>query len=181
MRESPIENRAQTGLAIDGRRADTDSALSQSPLGRILHQDEVKARLSRHRALIIEDDAASFGRMFMSLAAAGCRSTLARIPAQAFQMAARTPPTLVIFSTTVAGGAAALVSELRREPATTGAVLVALGSGANKRERRRILQLGCDGYLDKPADRFLFATELLLRTPPLMRAAAGMPPDAAPL
>ena len=145
-----------------------------------LHVDAVRARLTGHRALIIEEDAESFGRMFMSLAAAGCRAILARRPVQAFQIAARTPPTLVIFSTSVTGDVTGLVGDLRREAACSLATLVALGEGTAKRERRKLLELGCDGYVAKPADRFLFATELLLRTPRLLNPTGESPLQRAP-
>ena len=144
-----------------------------------LHVDAVRARLTGHRALIIEEDAESFGRMFMSLAAAGCRAILARRPVQAFQIAARTPPTLVIFSTSVTGDVTGLVGDLRREAACSLATLVALGEGTAKRERRKLLELCCDGYVAKPADRFLFATELLLRTPRLLSPMGAAPREHA--
>jgi DNA-binding response OmpR family regulator len=95
-------------------------------------------------------------------------------------MAARTPPTLIIFSTSVTSDLTGLVGDLRREAAWAPATLVALGDGMAKRERRKLLELGCDGYVAKPADRFLFATELLLRTPRLLSPTGESQVERAP-
>jgi DNA-binding response OmpR family regulator len=137
--------------------------------GSALPIDLVRSRLMGQRALVLEDDAETFGRIFMSLSSVGCRASLARRPIQAFQQAERSRPTLIIFSTALEDARAAdLVVDLRANPATAGAVLVALADQDSKRERRRLGELGCDGYLCKPADRYLFAVELLKRTPRLM-------------
>ena len=144
----------------------TAPAISGSPL---LDFPTVKARLTGHRALVIDEDAESFGRIFVSLSSAGCRVKLARQPAVAIQITAVFRPGLIIFSTSLpAATVAALLVSLRDAPATKDSVLVALAERESKRERRRMTDLGCDGYVWKPCDRYLFATELVRRTPCLL-------------
>jgi DNA-binding response OmpR family regulator len=153
---------------------------SNASFGSVLPIEVVKGRLFGQRALVLEEDAETFGRIFMSLAAVDCRATLARRRVQAFQLAERTLPTLVIFSTSLSEARPTeLLTELRANAATAGAVLVALAPEDSKRERRRLTELGCDGYLWKPADRYLFAAELLKRTPCLMGGAATTARSAA--
>ena len=164
-----------TALANPGRQM---REAPNAPFGSVLPIDVVKARLSGQRALILDDDAETFGRIFMSLAAAGCRATLARRRIQAFQLAERTLPTLIIFSTSLDDARPAeLLADFRAHPATASAILVALAPEDSKRERRRLTELGCHGYLWKPADRYLFATELLKRTPCLL-GPTGVPSRA---
>ena len=153
---------------------------SNANTGSIIPIDVVKARLSGQRVMVMEEDAATFGRIFMSLTAADCRATLARRRLQAFQVAERSRPTLVIFSTAFAGATAPeLIADLRASPFTADAILVALADEESKRERRRLFALGCDGYLWKPADRYLFAVELLQRTPRLMGVESAKSANAA--
>lgn len=137
-----------------------------------------KARLKGHRALIREDQPETFGRMFIALAATGCRASLARRRIQLFQMAATIQPTLIIFSMQAEPDAASLVRDLRQNPATRDCVIIALGGGQSKRERQRLIEIGCQGCLEMPVDRHLFAMDLLQRTPCLL-AGAPTPTRAA--
>jgi DNA-binding response OmpR family regulator len=142
-------------------------------LGSSLDFATAKKQLTGHRALVMEEEAESFGRMFLSLSSAGCSATLVRRWAQVEPMARRTRPTMVLFSTQLAEmGAEEIVRRLRENPATGAAVLVALAARESKKERRKLLDLGCDGYLWKPADRYLFAMDLVARTPILLQSGA---------
>ena len=128
-----------------------------------------KRQLSGNRALIMEDDAEAFGRMFLSLSSAGCPATLARRWAQVEPTARRTRATLVLFSTQLAEMAGdEVVSRLRQNPATRTAILIAIAGRESKKERRKLLDLGCDGYVWKPADRYLFAMDMVARTQVLL-------------
>jgi len=170
------------GGGADSRRSPApkrDAGATSDPKasnGWTLSRDAVRARLSGRVALIVDGDAEAFGRMFVSLAAAECRAVLARRAAQALQLAAQLRPTLVIFSTCMADVSAAdLFKQLRGAPGLAGAVMVALSDRESKRERKRLIEMGCDGYLWKPVDRFLFAMDLLQRTPRLLNDS-GRPP-----
>ncbi len=143
-------------------------------LGSSLDFATAKRQLTGHRALVMEDEAESFGRMFLSLSSAGCSATLVRRWAQVEPMARRTRPTLVLFSTQLTEmGAEEMVRRVRENPATRAAVVVAVAGRESKKERRKLLELGCDGYVWKPADRYLFAMDLVARTPLLLQSGAG--------
>jgi len=133
-----------------------------------------KRQLTGHRALVIEEESESFGRMFVSLSSAGCPATLARRWAQVEPAVRRTQPTLVLFSTQLAelnGGE--IVSLLREHPGTRGAILIAVAVRESKKERRKLTELGCDGYVWKPTDRYLFAMDMVARTPRLLDGNRG--------
>jgi len=131
----------------------------------------VKRHLTGHLALVLDDDADAFGRMFLSLSTAGCPSTLARRWAQVDPAVQRTRPSLILFSTVFdRTRGAETIRRLRENPATASATLVAVAARESRRERHALAGLGCDGYVWKPADRYLFAMELLARTPRLFAA-----------
>jgi CheY-like chemotaxis protein len=128
-----------------------------------------KRQLTGHRALIIEDDAEAFGRMFLSLSSAGCPATLARRWAQVEPTARRTRATLVLFSTQlIEMPGDEIVRRLRQSSVTRTAILVAIAGRESRKERHKLMDLGCDGYTWKPADRYLFAMDLVGRTPALL-------------
>ena len=150
------------------------TVVSGAALGASLDFATAKKQLTGHRALVMEEDAESFGRMFLSLSSAGCSATLARRWAQVDPMSRRTRPTMVLFSTQLAEMSGdEIVHRLRENPATRDAVLVAIAGRELKKERRKLLDLGCDGYVWKPADRYLFAMDLVARTPLLLQEGAG--------
>src|SRR5450432_4509104 len=130
----------------DGTGAKTTApAISGSPL---LDFPTVKARLTGHRALVIDEDAESFGRIFVSLSSAGCRVKLARQPNVAMQITAVFRPGLIIFSTSLpAATVADLIAALRDAPATKDSVFIAPSEREPNRERHRTMDLGCKGYL----------------------------------
>ena len=156
----------------------TVTTTSNGDLGRrpLVSVAVARACLSGHLALVLDDDVSSFGHIFVSLASAGCRAVLARRWTQAVHQIERVGrPSLLIFSTTLKDMEAAEVIEaVRAIPATNGAILVALAERDSKREQRLLRSLGCDGYICKPADRFLFAAELVRRAPRLT-AGSGAP------
>jgi DNA-binding response OmpR family regulator len=133
-----------------------------------------KRQLTGHRALVIEEESESFGRMFVSLSSAGCPATMARRWAQVEPLMRQTHPTMILFSTQLAEmNAAEIVRKVRQNPGTKGAVLIAVAGRESKKERRKLLELGCDGYVWKPTDRYLFAMDLVARTPRLLDGNRG--------
>ncbi len=133
-----------------------------------------KRRLTGHRALVIEEESESFGRMFVSLSSAGCPATLARRWAQVEPLVRRTQPTMVLFSTQLSElNAAEIIRKLRLDPGTKEAVLIAVAGRESKKERRKLLDFGCDGYVWKPTDRYLFAMDVVARTPRLLDGNRG--------
>jgi DNA-binding response OmpR family regulator len=131
-----------------------------------------KRSLSHHCALVLDDDSQSFGCMFVSLSSAGCPATLARRWAQIEPAVRRVQPTMIIFSTQLPELVGVeIIRRVREIPALRSAVVIALAPRESKKERRKFLDLGCDGYLWKPADRYLFAMDLVARTPRLLHSA----------
>src|SRR5215468_3310402 len=103
-------------------------------LGSSLDFATAKKQLTGHRAIVMEEEAESFGRMFLSLSSAGCSATLVRRWAQVEPMARRTRPTLVLFSTQLSEmGAEEIVRRLRENPATRAAVVVAIAARESKK------------------------------------------------
>lgn len=134
-----------------------------------------KRHLAGHRALVMEEEAESFGRMFLSLSSAGCPAALARRWAQVEPTVRRTRSTLILFSTQLTEMSGdEVVRRLRGNPATSAAILIAIAGRESKKERRKLLELGCDGYLWKPADRYLFAMDLVARTPLLLHSDVSL-------
>ena len=130
----------------------------------------VRKQLTGVRALVLEEESESFGLMFVSLSRAGCTATLARRWAQIDPAIGRTHPTLILFSTLLAEVRGdEIIHRLREHPATRAAILIAVAGRESKKERRKLIDLGCDGYVWKPIDRYLFAMDLVARTPRLLR------------
>ena len=124
--------------------------------------------------MVIDDDSESFGRVFISLSRAGCDATLARRWAQVAPAVRQRRPTLIIFSTELAdANGVEILGRLRSDEATRSAIAVALAPRESRKERRKLLAVGCDAYIWKPTDRYLFATELVERTPRLLDVLAS--------
>jgi DNA-binding response OmpR family regulator len=147
---------------------------SATSIGWRLDFEMTRRALQGHRVVVIDDDSESFGRAFISLSRAGCEATLARRWAQVAPAVRQRRPTLIIFSTelTDADGLE-ILGRLRNDESTKAAIVVALASRESRKERRKLLALGCDGYIWKPTDRYLFATELVERTPRLLDVIAS--------
>jgi CheY-like chemotaxis protein len=145
-----------------------------APLPSNLDFATAKRQLTGHRALVMEEDSESFGRMFVSLSSAGCPATLARRWAQVEPLVRRAQPTMILFSTQLSEmRAAQIIRMIRQDPGTKNAVLIAIAGRESKKERRKLLDLGCDGYVWKPTDRYLFAMDLVARTPRLLDGNRG--------
>jgi CheY-like chemotaxis protein len=152
----------------------TNHALPVAPIPSNLDFATAKRQLTGHRAVVIEEESESFGRMFVSLSSAGCPSTLARRWAQVELLVRRTMPTMILFSTQLSEmSAPEIIRMLRQDPGTRNAILIAIAGRESKKERRKLLELGCDGYVWKPTDRYLFAMELVARTPRLLDGNRG--------
>jgi CheY-like chemotaxis protein len=142
------------------------------PIAAHLDFATVRKHLAGVRTLVLEAESEPFGYMFVSLSRAGCLATLARRWAQLEPAIGRTRPDLILFSTTLAEVRGdEIVHRLRDNPVTRTAILVAVAGHESKKERHRLIALGCDGYVWKPIDRYLFAMELVERTPRLLTLA----------
>ena len=152
----------------------TNHAVSIAAIPTNLDFATAKRQLTGHRAVVIEEESESFGRRFVSLSSAGCPSTLARRWAQVDPLVRRTQPTMILFSTQLSEMAAPeIIRKLRQDPGTKNAVLIAVAGRESKKERRKLVELGCDGYVWKPTDRYLFAMDLVARTLRLLDGNRG--------
>ncbi len=143
-----------------------------NPKRAVVTMADARACLAGRSGLVIDDDGERFGRMFVSLSTAGCPVRLARSFEQARQMLSRevAAPALVILSADLGEGpadVAGIVGWLRAQPRTREAILVAIAGIESRRERRRLIDAGCDGYLARAVDARLFAQDLLAAVPRL--------------
>ncbi len=108
----------------------------------------------RRRILVIEDnrDAADSLRLLLELL--GHEVRVAYTGTQGVQAAAEWPPQVVLSDIGLPGGlnGYGVASELRRNPATAQAVLIALTGYGSDEDRRLARQSGFDRLLTKPAD-----------------------------
>ena len=105
------------------------------------------------RVLIVEDNATSMKLFRDVLAATGYRTIEATTGAQAFELAVRHEPDLVLMDVQLpdADGTDVL-RRLRADERTTSVAVLALTAQAMHGDRDRFLAAGFDGYLSKPVD-----------------------------
>jgi CheY-like chemotaxis protein len=116
-------------------------------------------------AVVLDPDVEASGRIFISLGQAGASVRLARRFALALRLLDEVKPDLLIAAARVPDGdVLQLFTRLRRGGARRP-LLVALGTGTNRVERRRFQVSGCDAFLAKPIDVRLFAQELARELP----------------
>jgi CheY-like chemotaxis protein len=136
------------------------------PPRRSVTVQEAHACLSGLTGIVVDEDAETFCRIFVSLDHVGCRVRLARRFVQGVKMLREVRPSFVIVATRVEGGSAAeLLRLIKAEPASRHTLVLALAASENRHERRRLLGNGFDGYLAKPVDLHLFAQELVAQVP----------------
>jgi CheY-like chemotaxis protein len=72
-----------------------------------------------------------------------------------------TPPDLILMDIALPGmDGLSLTRLLKSTPATSGIVIVALTAFAMKGDEERAREAGCDGYITKPIDTRLMASEI---------------------
>lgn len=103
--------------------------------------------------LVVEDTPANMKLMQVILASAGHTVLQAVTAQEAIAIARAELPDLILMDVQLPGmDGLAATRELKSTPATRGIAVVAVTAMAMKGDRERILNAGCDGYLEKPID-----------------------------
>lgn len=122
--------------------------------------DEAKARLTGRKAVVIDVDTESSGRVFVSLNNAGAQVRIARRVLQGLTLVEEVKPDFVLLGTHLPDGdSAELVTRLKASGGPRP-VVIALSPGPSRAIRRRFLAAGADVFLCKPIDVHLFAQQL---------------------
>ncbi len=133
--------------------------------------------MARDQILVVEDNARNMTLLNAVLQATGYRTLRASTGRQAFTLAVKHRPALVLMDVRLPDidGVEAL-RLLRTDPRTSATAVLAVTAQAMKGDRERFLGLGFDGYLSKPLD----VDELLaaVRTHFAPGRTAGPPPTS---
>lgn len=122
--------------------------------------DEARAKLSGLTAVVIDGDAESSGRVFVSLGKAGANVRIARRVLQGSTLVDEVKPGLVLLATHLTDGDSAEIVARLKSGAGPHPLVVGLSPGPSRAIRRRFLAAGCDALLSKPIDVHLFAQQL---------------------
>jgi CheY-like chemotaxis protein len=131
---------------------------------------EARQLLQGKTAVVLDPDVEASGRIFISLGQAGVNARLARRFALGLRLLDEVKPDLLIAATRLPDGDVLQLFTRLRAVARCP-LLVALGNGNHRIERRRFQTAGCDAFLGKPIDVRLFAQELARELPPRGGAA----------
>ena len=147
----------------------TDTRPRRRRPSRWLAFDEARSVLANRAVVFVGTDVETGGRLFVGLTGVGCQVRLVRrrIQLAAF-LAERVPSVVLVDFDDPAAEASRLVRELRADPRTANAIIVAVtGGGDPAPPRRRFAAVGCDAVLSRPTDPRLVAQELLRVAPRL--------------
>jgi CheY-like chemotaxis protein len=103
--------------------------------------------------LIVDDNAINLKLLRVTLMIAGFEVRTAVHAEDAIAVLATFRPRLILMDIQLPGmDGLMLARRLKADPATSGAVIVAVTAYAMKGDEERALAAGCDGYLAKPID-----------------------------
>lgn len=120
---------------------------------------------------VIDTDVQRFGRMYVGLAAVGCRLSLARsLDRLQFRLQHEPVPWQLVFISVDRLGAEHKIALnlLRVSRVARAAIIIGVCEGATRHDRRRLLSAGYDGCFGESPDMALFAQQLLAAVPGLM-------------
>jgi CheY-like chemotaxis protein len=113
--------------------------------------------MSRHRILIVEDNAMNMELAVDLLQAAGYVVLSATEAEQGIEVARATKPDLILMDISLPGMDGLVATQrLKSDPATREIPVVALTAHAMKGDEEKALAAGCAGYLTKPIDTRTF-------------------------
>jgi CheY-like chemotaxis protein len=140
---------------------------------RWLALDEARSVLANRSVVFVGADVETGGRLFVGLTGVGCQVRLVRRRVQlgAF-VQERVPSVVLIDFDDPDTEAPRLIRDLRADPRTAQATIVAVTSADPAAHRRRLAALGCDAILLRPTDPRLVAQELLRVAPRLAGGTA---------
>jgi two-component system cell cycle response regulator DivK len=125
--------------------------------------------MSEPRIWVIEDNDQNFELVDYLLGEAGYDVARARDASEIAGLLAGTPPALVLLDMNLPSGSGLdVLANLRADPRSRRAPVVALTAHAMRGDRERFLAAGCDGYISKPieAGPFLAVVASFLRPRP---------------
>jgi CheY-like chemotaxis protein len=113
--------------------------------------------MSRHRILIVEDNAMNMELAVDLLQAAGYVVLSATEAEQGIEVARATKPDLILMDISLPGMDGLVATQrLKSDPTTREIPVVALTAHAMKGDEEKALAAGCAGYLTKPIDTRTF-------------------------
>jgi CheY-like chemotaxis protein len=145
-----------------------DARMRRRRPSRWLALDEARSVLANRAVVFVGADVETGGRLFVGLTGVGCQVRLVRRRIQLGAFVEERVPSLVLidFDDPETDGPG-LVRELRADPRTARAIIVAVTGAAAPPPRRRLAAIGCDALLLRPTDPRLVAQELLRVVPQL--------------
>lgn len=111
--------------------------------------------------LYIEDNAMNWRLVRRLLSRAGYETHWAEDGLQGCEMASTLKPTMILLDINLPGlSGFEVATKLRKDPALKDTVIVALTAKTLKNDKETALVTGCDGFISKPIDPFLFVGQV---------------------
>ena len=111
--------------------------------------------------LVVEDNPLNQELVTDLLEMSGHTVVLADSGESALEIARTQPLDLILMDVSLPGkDGLTITAELKADPATRHIPVIAVTAHSMVKDRERILQAGCDGYVTKPIDVTTFASEI---------------------
>ncbi|HEY3399135.1 MAG TPA: hybrid sensor histidine kinase/response regulator [Geothrix sp.] len=113
------------------------------------------------KILCIEDNAMNWRLVQRLLSKAGFEAHWAEDGLTGYEMAVKLKPALILLDINLPGlSGFEVATKLRQNPDMDGTLIVALTAKSMRSDRETALVTGCDGFISKPIDPFLFVGQL---------------------
>ncbi|WP_243301096.1 response regulator [Geothrix oryzisoli] len=113
------------------------------------------------KILCIEDNAMNWRLVQRLLSQAGFEPHWAEDGLKGYELAVQLKPALILLDINLPGlSGFEVATKLRQNPAMDGALIVALTAKTMRSDRETALVTGCDGFISKPIDPFLFVGQV---------------------
>ena len=117
--------------------------------------------MTAKRILCIEDNAMNWRLVQRLLSQAGYEMHWAEDCLKGYELALALRPSLVLLDINLPGlSGFEVATKLRRTPELEGLLIVALTARTMRSDRETALVTGCDGFISKPIDPFLFVGQV---------------------
>jgi CheY-like chemotaxis protein len=111
--------------------------------------------------LVVDDNPTNLKLACDVLGWSGCLVTKAGDAEEALESIRQSPPDLILMDISLPGmDGLALTRQLKAGDRTRCIPIVALTASAMKGDEQKMLDAGCDGYISKPIDTRLFASQV---------------------
>jgi CheY-like chemotaxis protein len=113
------------------------------------------------RILVVDDNPTNLKLACDVLEWSGYEVSRAVDAERALEEIEKSPPDLVLMDISLPGmDGLTLTRKLKGDPATSHIPVVALTASAMKGDEQKMLDAGCDGYISKPIDTRVFASQV---------------------